>query len=471
LPAPLATLVGLDFGTTTSSAVVAEARFTCDPLTGRSAIQEIGEPYRSPIVFTPFLGEHIDQGRIAALIDGWLDAAGALPGAIQGGGALITGLCARRSNAAELCTLIRAKIGGAVIATAGDPCLESFLTFMGSAARLSRAHPSEPVLNLDIGGGTTNLALGLAGEVRETGSLLVGARHIEVEPGSHRIIALSEQAKALTAALGIPASPGYELCPGEVDAVIDFQVGLLEAAVRGDEAPFQRALGRAHVEVPFRLPAGMDAPLLTFSGGVAELLHARKEGRPSPGTTAFGDLGIELSERILASPLLSSRLRVPESPGRATSFGLLRHATSLSGATLHLPRPDLLPLVDLPILGRISSRSTDEQLLASLTLVRRSPQGGCLAIPFLEPGSSALARFARRLGHALRALDFPPSLPLVLLVSTNAGKALGGYVSSWGTFPLALFVLDEVPDRGAAFVHIGRLHEQLVPVSFYGSTR
>ena len=204
-------LVGLDFGTTTSSALIVEARYGSDPLSGRSEIRELGEPYRSDIVFTPFTGDRIDEARVSALLDGWLEAASACPSEIAGGGAIITGLCARRSNAVDLARLIRARIGDAVIATADDPCLESFLAFMGSAAALSRARPAEPILNLDIGGGTTNLALGRGGEVLHAGCLFVGARHVEVEPGSYRVKALSEQAQRLFAALGIAARPGSSL--------------------------------------------------------------------------------------------------------------------------------------------------------------------------------------------------------------------------------------------------------------------
>jgi len=470
LPPPIK-LIGLDFGTTTSSALLVEARYLRDPLSGRSEIRELGEPYRSDIVFTPYLGERIDEARVSALLDGWLEAASARPEEIVGGGAIITGLCARRANAVDLARLIRARIGGAVIATADDPCLESFLAFMGSAAALSRARPTEPVLNLDIGGGTTNLALGLDGEVIQAGCLFVGARHVEVEPGSYRIRALSEHAQRLFVALGIAARPGSLLAPEEVSAVLDFQTELLEAAVTGRQAPFQSEPGKAHVDVPFRLPPAMAPPSLTYSGGVGELLYARLGGQPPPSTTAFGDLGIDLAARIRASPLLTARLLVPESTGRATSYGLLRNLTRLSGSTLYLPRPGLLPLADLPIFGRISSISTAEEIQASLDLVRRSSRGGCLAVSLAGRGVAAVKELAGRLGQALRALDFPASLPLVLLVPDNVGKALGGYVTGWGRLPVTLIVLDEVSPRGARFVQIGRMEEQVVPVSFYGMGR
>ena len=49
-------------------------------------------------------------------------------------------------------------------------------------------------LNVDIGGGTANLASGRAGEVAELGCLSIGARHVRVEPGTYRLLGLSPQA-------------------------------------------------------------------------------------------------------------------------------------------------------------------------------------------------------------------------------------------------------------------------------------
>ena len=410
------------------------------------------------------------MARISALLDGWLADADVHPDQIAGGGAIITGLCARRSNAGDLAALIRDRIGDAVIAVADDPCLEAFLAFMGSAAALSRAHPQEPVLNLDIGGGTTNLALGLGGEVLHAGSLFVGARHVAFAPGSQRITTLSEQALALFTALGIHARPGDLLGPAELDAVLDFYSELLAAAVTGRQEPFTSPHGRAHVDAPFHRPVDLPAPILTVSGGVGALVYAGLQGRPLPAMTAFGDLGVALAARILASPVLTARLQIPAQTGRATAFGLLRHLTRLSGSTLYLPRPELLPLRDLPIFGRLSAGSTDAQLHASLAMVRRA-RGGCLELLLPGPTSAAVKALGGRLADALEAHEFPPEVPLVLLVAANVGKALGAYVSRWGRLPVTLIVLDEVAPRGGNFVHIGRMREQVVPVSFYGMGR
>src|SRR5262249_3222755 len=187
----LVQLVGLDFGTTTMSAIIAEAHLTRNAVSGRTDLDGIRECYRSEMIFTPLVGERIDESAIARQLDDWLERGGVPSADLVGGGELLTGLTAQRDNAAALVRLICERLGDALIATANDPCLESWLAFMGSCTELSRANPNLRVLNLDIGGGTTNLALGQAGEVLGTGCLFVGARHVQVEPGTYRVARLS----------------------------------------------------------------------------------------------------------------------------------------------------------------------------------------------------------------------------------------------------------------------------------------
>jgi ethanolamine utilization protein EutA (predicted chaperonin) len=69
-------LLGLDFGSTTSSALVAEASVTSNCITGR---MEFGAPqvvFKSTPVFTPFIQGSIDEVAIAALIRQWLVESG-----------------------------------------------------------------------------------------------------------------------------------------------------------------------------------------------------------------------------------------------------------------------------------------------------------------------------------------------------------------------------------------------------------
>lgn len=463
-------LVGLDFGTTTSSAVIAEAELVQNSVTGKRDLGHVEERFRSEMIFTPWREGRLDLDAVERSVASWLHAGGVRREQIFGGGALLTGLTAQADNAARLVALIRRYVGDAFVATADDPCLESWLAFHGSCGAWSRAHPETPILNLDIGGGTTNAALGLGGEVRATGCVFVGARHVQVRPGGYEITGLSRYARALFDSLHIPKDIGDCLALTEVDAIIDMQMRWLEALVSGRREAFADSLGRFHEQVPLPVPPGLASPIVTVSGGVGELLYAHLQGRPRPATTAFGDLGIELARRLLEHSPWSEgfRQQAPASCGRATVYGLLRHSTQVSGSTVFLSDPDLLPLSDVPIFGRIGAGSTDEHLAAALAMVKRSARGGGLAIDVPAIDAPGLSRLGERLARKIAALTFAPGQPLVMFASQNVGKILGQLMTRWGQLPLRLLVVDEIDVRDAQYAHLGAIRNQVIPVSVFG---
>jgi ethanolamine utilization protein EutA len=465
-------LVGLDFGTTTSSAVVADADLAHNAVTGKRDLGSVRERFRSELIFTPWQDGRLDVASIERAIDDWLRAGAVRREDLFGGGALLTGLAAQAENASVLVDAVRRRLGDAFIATADDPCLESWLAFHGSCAPLSRALPQTPILNLDIGGGTTNAALGLAGDVLATGCLLVGARHVQLRPGTYEITRLSRYAEAAFEYLGITKSVGGALTANEVDAMLDLQMGWLNALVSGRREPFDANVGKLHEQAPLRLPVELPPPVVAISGGVGELLYARVRGEPWPGTTAFGDLGIDLARRLLdASPWADDfRKHAPASCGRATVYGLLRHSTQVSGSTVFLADPDHLPLRDVPILGRINVRSSDEHSRNLLEMAQRSPRGGGLAVDLDDANTETLRGFAARVGQHLDALSFPPTQPLVLFTTRNLGKVLGQLITRWGQTQRRLVVVDEINVRNAQYAHLGALRDQVIPVSVFGLT-
>lgn len=461
-------LVGLDFGSTTTSGVVARAALH-GGADRRSELTDVVIEYRSEPVFTPFRGRQIDEPSLAAWLDDWSRAAGIAGEEIAGGGAIVTGLAAQADNAGIVRRLVQARFGQALIATADDPALESWLAFMANCRDLSLAEPDANFLNLDIGGGTTNVALGQAGQVQAVGCYAIGARHVRFEPGSYRIAAFSDVGRRLLDDLNLPRNEGDTLDSAGLTMLVDFLVRALEAIVEG-RADFRFST------LDFRLPKSkIQSPkpkmeYVTLSGGVGELAYRAALGGKLPGTTAYGDLGIDLARRICESPLLSKDLitHMPAALGRATVLGLAVHHVQLSGSTLFLPNPALLPLVELPIIGRLGPNTSDEEIATALELARHSRSGGCLAVELPDARYETIRSMGARLATAIEAGRFPTDHPLVLLVNQNVGKTLGHYATRWQNLRVALIVLDELPDRGAAYATLGRPCDQLVPVSFYG---
>ncbi len=463
-------LMGLDFGTTTSSAVVAAARLRRSA-TGRMELDYQEKVFRSEMVFTPLLSDdRLDIAQVERLLDAWFEAAHVQSEDLFGGGALLTGLTAQKANAPALVSLIRRRLGDALVATADDPCLESWLAFMGSCEDLSRRHPDKAILNLDIGGGTTNIALGQNRQVLRTGCLFLGARHVQVIPGTYRIVKLSSYARDLFGHLGVAKAAGDDLTTAEIDAIVNFYLTLLEAISTADVERFQSPIAQRLEQVRFQMPAHARDVVVSFSGGVGELVYRHLQGACWPATTHFGDLGIDLARAIVQSPVWADSLRDyrPESAGRATVYGLLRHTTRVSGNTLFLRDAGQLPLADLPILGFLQGDSTVSHVRDVLALVRTSSRGGCVQIQLGGQDASLVRGLGQRNADVLQQDAFPATLPLVFLVEENLGKVLGQYVTRWGALSLHVLVIDEVAPRDSQYVQLGSARDQVVPVSFYG---
>jgi ethanolamine utilization protein EutA len=463
-------LIGLDFGTTTSNAVVAAAQLRRTAI-GRMELDFQDEVFRSDMVFTPLLpDDRLDIDQVERFLDAWLEAGNVKSSELFGGGALLTGLTAQKQNAAALVHLIRRRLGEALVATADDPCLESWLAFMGNCASLSQQFPEMCIFNLDIGGGTTNIALGRNRQVMRTGCLFVGARHVQVIPGTYRIVRLSPYARELFEYLHINKTPGDELAGTEVDAILEFYLSLLEAVCTGQNKQIESPMAKRLEQVRFQMPADPGQLVFTFSGGVGELVYRYLGGSPWPTTTHFGDLGVDLAQRIVQSPIWADSLRPvrPMSAGRATVYGLLRHTTEVSGNTLFLGTPGILPLVDVPVLGTVLGDSSESHVRDVLTLVRRSGRGGCIQVRLGSHEASVVRELGLRIARILQEDAFPATHPLVFLVQENLGKVLGQYLTHWGALSLRVLVIDEVTLRDAHYVQIGSPRNQVVPVSYYG---
>ena len=473
-PSERVILLGLDFGSTTSSALVASAKVSNSATSGRMQLDDVSIIYKSEPVFTPFINKNIDTEKVSALISTWLKQSGVATSRIFSGGSMITGLAAQMDNAASLSQLITSIVGESVIATADDPCLESWLAFMGSCSALSRFHANKPIVNVDIGGGTTNIALGVNGDVQATGCYFIGARHFQFVPGGYQLTAISSYGASLLESLNIIRQLGETLNADERDKIIAFYIKVLEATVIGDTTFFNSVIAKKHVQVGINLKPFMfkqaSKPTITFSGGVGELLYKISAGETLPNTTFYGDFGIDLALAISKSTLLSANLKscIPDNKGRATVVGLTLHSTEISGNTIYVQYPHCLPQRDVPIIAKLTTDSTIEQWANAFMLAAKKQGGACIQVLAANYSLEQVRTLASQIKHALQSSQYSTSQLLIILVEANIGKALGNYISDWGQLDYNLMVIDEVALRDAHFVHIGRAHQGMIPVSFYG---
>jgi ethanolamine utilization protein EutA len=203
---------------------------------------------------------------------------------------------------------------------------------------------------------------------------------------------------------------------------------------------------------------------------VGELAYRHARGEPLPATTAYGDLGIDLARRIAASPSLARDLvsHAPAGLGRATIQGLALHSTEVSGTTIYLPRPEMLPLADLPILGGCGLESSASDLAALVDLAASAPAGACLRVEVDPVSAENVKALAQRLRDSFARAPRPLLRPLVLITTGNYGKTLGHYATDWGRSGVELVVIDEMPTRRAHFASLGAPCQNVVPVTFHG---
>jgi ethanolamine utilization protein EutA len=116
-------------------------------------------------------------------------------------------------------------------------------------------------------------------------------------------------------------------------------------------------------------------------------------------------------------------------------------------------------------------QASQAQWLASLELAKKREQGACIQI-LSDSAEKVDLKQVRLLGQhiaqALTASQYPSTQPLVILIEANIGQALGNYATNWTKSGHNLVVIDEVPIRNAHFVNIGCIHQQIVPISFFG---
>ncbi len=171
------------------------------------------------------------------------------------------------------------------------------------------------------------------------------------------------------------------------------------------------------------------------------MLYQHAAGGALASTTFFGDFGIDLARSIAHSPILSANLNTeqPENKGRATVYGLTLHSTEVSGHTIFLPKPDCLPLSDLPIIAKLSLHSLNDQWQRAFTFAAKRELGACIQIKRVDAlNHDKLLDETRALAQKIKAHCLANQMtntqPLLILTEANIGKTLGNYISDWGQY-------------------------------------
>ena len=270
--------VGIDIGTSTTQCVF--SRLTLSNTASAFSVPRIRIVdkeivHRAPIRLTPLLGaDTIDAPALEAMIREDYRQAGISPADIKLGAVIITGETARKANARAVTQALSQLAGEFVVATAG-PALESILAGRGSGAAELSEKKGRRVLNLDIGGGTTNMALFAGGEPVCEGCLDIGGRLLRFAEDRQTVLSFTSAMRMIAEDTGIVLREGQRLTEAEQNRLAERMARVLEeAAMLRERSALYRSLIVEH-----GLPEDIRADLYTFSGGVADCVYGLSQNR------------------------------------------------------------------------------------------------------------------------------------------------------------------------------------------------
>ena len=345
--------VGLDVGTTSSQMILSE--LLVENQAGAFSVPqlEIAQRkilYRGDVHFTPLLGgDRVDAAALRKLIEEDYRKAGIRREDVDTGAIIITGETSRKENARAVLAEMSGFAGDFVVATAG-PHLESVLAAKGAGAVEYSGKHGKRVLHMDIGGGTSNLALIEDGKIVRTGCLNVGGRLLKFDE-SGIVTYVSPVLDGIC-----PLKVGQKAQPEAVAAVAEILVQALEmaAGLREKKELLERLWTKESGEPWLEMPENVT---LSFSGGVADCIE-----KNVPWLT-YGDMGPVLGQAIRKSRLCQGEYVLGDETIRATVIGAGCHSTQLSGSTVFYQNVDF-PLQNVPVVT--SAEELEQQETAAI---------------------------------------------------------------------------------------------------------
>src|SRR5215471_15995630 len=329
--------VGIDIGSAGTQVIFSRInlRRYGEDLTSRYYVVSRETLYQSPNALTPYQSEErIDDAGLGRIIDEAYAGANLNPDQIDTGAVILTGEALRRENAQGIARLLSEQGGEFVCATAGHH-MESMLAAYGSGASRVSHDENKRILNIDIGGGTTKLAVVEKGHVVATAAVHVGGR-LQVVDEKNQILRLDPAGRYHARQAGFNWNKGDVIDVSGLDTVADTMAGELVDALM--ERPMTRSIEHLYLTDPILDFGPIDG--IMFSGGVGEYVYGRE-------TRDFGDVGRRLGQAIRRK-LDSGKLPWPLLPAgeciRATALGASEYSVQLSGNTSTITSPgELLP--------------------------------------------------------------------------------------------------------------------------------
>ncbi|WP_254434110.1 ethanolamine ammonia-lyase reactivating factor EutA [Halobacillus sp. Marseille-Q1614] len=455
---------GIDIGTSTTKLII--SRLSLRNTAGsthmpRIEITEKEIIYKSPIFRTPLLtGTEINMEEVEKLVRDQYEEAGIRPEDIQTGAVIITGETATKSNAQEMINQLSEHAGDFLVATAG-PDLESIIAAKGSGAYDFSKRSSKTIANIDIGGGTANIAIYRNAKLLGTCTLHIGGKLIEFS-GQH-VQYIAEPVKKVIENLGLSIHPGDEINENQLATITDYMADVIYSLVSGTLTPDEPLLLGKLLELE------QPVDVIMFSGGVSECIYHSEHCK---GNGLYNDIGVLLAQSLSQHDKLQTlEWMEPSETVRATVLGAGTQTTEISGATIQV-ESDQLPLLSLPVY-------TVEFDGEYSNVLERFPQLIEDAIELFDPNQEGV-NFAlylsnipllgfkdmERLADCLVKADSQKEgqHPLIVILERDLAKSLGQMIKARHPSQQSICI-DQIKVEHGDYLDIGRMLDSgVVPV-------
>ena len=464
------TSVGMDIGSSGTQLIFSRVhlRRLGEDLSSRYCVVSRETLFQSPVALTPYLDEErIDEGKLADIIDDAYAQAGLHPDQIDSGVVILTGEALRRRNAQAISELL-AENGGEFVCTAAGHHLEAMLAAYGSGAARVSHDEGKRILNVDIGGGTTKLAVVAGGRIEAMAAVHIGGR-LQVVDEDERIVRLDPAGRYHAAQAGLNWKIGDRAARVDMARVADWMADALIAAIH--KRPLPHAIEHLYLTDPIANLGRIDGVM--FSGGVAEYVYAR-ENRD------FGDMGKLLGAAIarrIGEGALPWQLLPPGECIRATAVGASEYSVQLSGNTIYISSPgDLLPRKNLQVLQPpyVCGETVDPEALARaihshFTAFDLEEGASEVALAFRWTGAPSYPRisaFARGIATGLPK-TIASGKPLYLVLDGDIAQTLGAILREELKIANEILVIDGVTLWDLDYIDLGRIRlpSHTVPVT------
>ena len=479
--------VGIDIGTSTMQLIF--SKLVVENLAGSYSVPRISIVdkriiYESEIAFTPMISDSlVDIEKCRKFIDEQYKIAGVDYNDVKTGAVIITGESARKENADKVLENVSCFAGNFVVATAG-PSLESMLSGLGANIGNVSKSKNISIVNVDIGGGTSNISFFNKGKLCGVTCLDIGGRLIKVDVENNKITYVYHKIKKLAEENGIHFEEGEEIDIEKLEHISEIMVQCLAESLNLIHPNTEHKYMFTNDEKELNKDIKPDG--ISFSGGVGDLYYIsgnfKKQDFVTKGSNEdygfyikeelfkYGDIGIILAQKLRKSEYFRDvEIIRPKETIRATVIGAGMYTTELSGSTIFVEDSEL-PLKNIPILKIKDSEieNADKIIKEQLPMyfINDTVQSVALAFEGYEDVSfEGIQKLSEKIitgaGEIIKS-----NCPLVVVVENDIGKALGNSIISRLRGYKKVICIDGIVTLNGDYMDIGRTvaDGQAVPV-------